>query len=54
MNEPNPAQTRHEGLDHMEELEAVYFHYDFVKKINEIIKKMNRIMDILNERLSHE
>jgi hypothetical protein len=59
MTEPNLTQTR-EGLDHIEPIRddwvAQVLNPGGVSnnKINEIIEKVNLIIDILNERLSYE
>jgi len=60
MNEPNLTKTGYEGLDHIEKIPndwvAQILNPGGVdnQKINEIIERVNLIMDILNERLSHE
>jgi len=60
MNEPNLTKTGYEGLDHIEPIQddwvAQIINPGGVssEKINEIIEKVNRIIDILNERISHE
>lgn len=60
MNEPNITQTGYEGLDHIEPIQddwvAQVLNPGGVSnnKINEIIEKVNQIIDIMNERLSHD
>ena len=61
MNEPNLTKTGYEGLDHIEPIQddwvAQILNPGAISnsnKINEVIEKVNLIIDILNERISHE